>query len=163
VLQQLLLRPQLRGAGRRCPGGADALRLVVIRRGPHAGLAVIDFDFGRLPMRAVICLSAVGVVLAAMCFGGARSREATKTATAAPAGKAAGGPAAKPALEAADKKSPAAKDESVNEKEPGLTDESETPDKYAADRGEILKSAVKFMDAFAEHDASAIAALFAPD
>ena len=113
-------------------------------------------------MRTISCVSALAIVIAAICLSSADEKSAQDRKAPAPAAQrsdksgvgTAAGKAAKPAqpTETRDKKADGV-----------VVDESTTPDKYAADREAIVASAEAFVAAYVARDASAIAALFAPD
>lgn len=112
-------------------------------------------------MRAIGYLTALGLLFASMYLGAADKDAKKPPQVALPARGATATPAAKakPAEAAATKAvKPADDDEQL-----GVTDNSETPDKYAADKEAILDTAEAFVKAYVNQDAAAIAALFSPD
>ena len=112
------------------------------------------------------------LLLAAIISGGADDRDAGKRPPPpVPGAKNAARAATKPAPGAIEKNGARTppKDKAVEDDKPAPekalaeTDEAEAPDKYVEDRAAILETAVKFIDAYSERDAGAIASLFAPD
>ncbi len=116
-------------------------------------------------MRTIGYVSSLGLLLAVTCFGG--SDKDTKKPPRQPASppdapdRSAVRPAPNAAPAAAAPKT--AKPAAENGELTVADDDSETPDKYAADREAILGTAEAFVKAYAGRDAAAIAALFAPE
>lgn len=112
-------------------------------------------------MRAVSCLIAFGFVVAAI-FSGAADEKVKKSSPKADA-KALNANAPGPADKGKVDKSRSAKDDEPEGKSAQTVASDEAPDKNAAEEIAILKTGISFVSTYAEHDAKAVAAHFAPD